>query len=126
MATRLNRTGYDNAKRMFSDEQFVYDNRPEWSKYKPTRRQENEYLKSHGYREYSHWFLAIDNSKPVHTKDHFKFPYSDFKKLHRCAVLSIESRAGQYKYRDIQQAAAHLHGMPDGVRQDNFVQPQYY
>jgi hypothetical protein len=26
-------------------------------------------------------------------------------------VLAAESRAGQYKYRDIELAAAHLHGM---------------
>jgi hypothetical protein len=34
-----------------------------------------------------------------------------FKDVHRCAVLSAESRAGQYKYFDIESAAAHLHGM---------------
>jgi hypothetical protein len=28
-------------------------------------------------------------------------------------VLAAESRAGQYKYHDIENAAAHLHGMID-------------
>ena len=45
-----------------------------------------------------------------------KFPYSDFEKVHRCGVLAAESRAGQYKYDDIEHAAAHLHGMIDGAR----------
>jgi len=31
--------------------------------------------------------------------------------VHQCAVLSAESRAGRYKYVDIENAAAHLHGM---------------
>lgn len=50
-------------------------------------------------------------------KGHFKFPYGDFDKVHRCGVLSAEARAGQYKYTDIEQAAAHLHGMLEALRQ---------
>jgi hypothetical protein len=40
---------------------------------------------------------------------------NDFKKVHRCAVLSAEIRAGQYKHLDI--AAAHLRGMIDEFRE---------
>jgi hypothetical protein len=36
-------------------------------------------------------------------------------------VLSAESRAGQYKYYDIENAAAHLHGMIDAVQQSKAV-----
>jgi hypothetical protein len=31
-------------------------------------------------------------------------------------VLAAESRAGQYKYYDIENAAAHLHGMIDAAQ----------
>jgi hypothetical protein len=31
-------------------------------------------------------------------------------------VLAAESRAGQYKYADIENAAAHLHGMLDAAK----------
>jgi hypothetical protein len=41
--------------------------------------------------------------------------YGDFRDVHRCAVLAIESRAGQYDHDDIQSAAAHLHGMLDAA-----------
>lgn len=34
---------------------------------------------------------------------------------YRCGLLAAESRAGQDKYDDIEQAAAHLHGMLEGV-----------
>ena len=47
----------------------------------------------------------------------YEFPYGDFKDLHRCGVLSAESRAGQYKHFDIERAAAHLHGMIDTTKQ---------
>jgi hypothetical protein len=33
-------------------------------------------------------------------------------------VLAAENRAGQYKYNDIETAAAHLHGMIDAARKD--------
>jgi hypothetical protein len=36
--------------------------------------------------------------------------------VHLCAVLSAESRAGQYKHLDIENAAAHLHGMLQAVK----------
>src|SRR4051812_46399401 len=50
------------------------------------------------------------------TKARYKFPYGDFEKVHRCGVLAAESRAGQYKYLDVEAAAAHLHGMLEGLR----------
>jgi hypothetical protein len=43
----------------------------------------------------------------------YEFPHGDFKNVHRCGVLTAESRAGQYKHYDIENAA-HLHGMIDG------------
>src|SRR3981189_3255840 len=46
-------------------------------------------------------------------RDITSFPYGDFKNVHRCGVLSAESRAGQYKHFDIENAPAHLHGMID-------------
>jgi hypothetical protein len=42
--------------------------------------------------------------------------YGDFQDVHRCAVLSAESRAGQYGHHDIELAAAHLHGMLEQAR----------
>jgi hypothetical protein len=54
---------------------------------------------------------GIDDEKDKNTKARYKFPYGDFKKVLRCGVLTAESRAAQYKYQDIESAAAHLHGM---------------
>jgi hypothetical protein len=36
--------------------------------------------------------------------------------VHRCGVLFAEVRAGQYRYNDIEVAAARLHGMLDAPR----------
>jgi hypothetical protein len=49
-------------------------------------------------------------------KGRYKFPYGDFERVHRCAVLSAESRAGQYKHTQIENAAVHLHGMLEALK----------
>jgi hypothetical protein len=36
-------------------------------------------------------------------------------KLHRCALLAGESRAGQYKHSDIERAAHHLHELMESL-----------
>ena len=60
------------------------------------------------------WASLLEH--PEDTKGRYKFPFGDFKRVHRCAVLSAESRAGQYKHHDIELAAAHLHEMIDGMK----------
>ncbi|HEX3571190.1 MAG TPA: hypothetical protein VHU44_10240, partial [Acidobacteriaceae bacterium] len=67
-----------------------------------------------GFAEYGKWYLGINDERPEDTKGHYEFPYGDFEKVHRCGVLTAESRAGQYKHFDIENAAAHLHGMTEG------------
>ena len=62
------------------------------------------------------WEL-IQTKKKI-PKVRYKFPYSDFAKVHRCGVIAAETRAGQYKYNDIEQAAARLHEMIDAARKD--------
>jgi hypothetical protein len=59
--------------------------------------------------------LGNDDEEGEQTKGRYKFPYSDFTKVHRCGVLTVESRAGQYKHLEIERAAAHLHGMIEAL-----------
>ena len=113
MAVKLNRSGYKHAQDLVRREQFVVDDRDAWSEHQPSTRDENEFIRANGVGEYSKWHLGIDDERDEETKQRYKFPYGDFKKIHRCAVLTAESRAGQYKYLDIERAAAHLHGMID-------------
>jgi hypothetical protein len=116
MATRINESGYQHARRLIEDGHYVLDDRDAWSDHQPSTRQENEFIEQHGIREYQRWHLGIDDEEPEDRKARYKFPYGDFEKVHRCGVLSAESRAGQYKHVDIEMAAAHLHGMLDALR----------
>lgn len=111
MAVKLYKPGFEHAKKRVSEGQAVLDERDAWSEHQPSTQQENEFIRAHGIAEYAKWHLGVDDGKPADSKGHYKFPYGDFKKVHRCAILTAESRAGQYKYLDIERAAAHLHGM---------------
>jgi hypothetical protein len=111
MAVRRNRRAFDHAKELIREGRIVVDERDDWSEHQPSAAEENKFLEQHGWGEYGKWYLGIDDEENEQTKGHYKFPYGDFEKVHRCGVLSAESRAGQRKYFDIENAAAHLHGM---------------
>jgi hypothetical protein len=116
MAVKLNRRAYDHAQELVKQGKVVVDDRDAWSEHQPSTRQENEFIREHGIDEYERWHLAIDDLEPEDTKARDKFPYGDLERVHRCAVLSAESRAGQYKHFDVEKAAAHLRGMIDALK----------
>jgi hypothetical protein len=115
MAIKLNRKAFDKAKRLVSAGHIVRDERDAWSQHQPSAKQENEFIRQHGYLEYARWHLAIDDSEDEETKARYKFPYGNLQDVHRCAVIAAESRAGQYKHYEIEKAAAHLHELIDNV-----------
>jgi hypothetical protein len=116
MSVKLYSPGFGHAKKLINEDKVVLDDRDQWSEHQPTADQENDFIAKHGMAEYGRWHLGIDDAEDEHKKARYKFPYGDFKKVHLCAVLSAESRAGQYKYYDIERAAAHLHGMLQAVK----------
>ena len=116
MAVKLNKRALQHAKELIQERRFVFDERDAWSEHQPSAEEENEFIRQHGFNEYGKWYLGINDEKDEETKARYEFPYGDFDKVHRCALLSAESRAGQYKHYDIENAAAHLHGMIDAER----------
>ncbi len=115
MAVKLNSRAFDHAKTLIKEGKFVADDRDAWSEHQPSSEEENRYIKDHGFDEYARWHLGFDDEATEGTKGRNKFPYGDFKKVHRCGLLAAESRAGQRSYYDIELAIAHLHGMLDAV-----------
>jgi hypothetical protein len=114
---KLNARGYEHAQRLVEQRKAVLDQRDDWSEHQPSTQDQNRYIQEHGIGEYARWFLGVDETQDSNNKGRYKFPYGDFEDVHRCAVLSAESRAGQRKYYDIERAAAHLHGMLEALMQ---------
>ena len=111
MSVKLNKRAYEFAREMIDDGKFVPDERDDWSEHQPSAEQENKFIARHGWTEYGKWHLGLDDEQDEETKGRYKFPYGDFKRVHRCALISAECRAGQYKYLDIEKAAHQLHQM---------------
>jgi hypothetical protein len=114
MAVKLSRSAFKQS--LVRRKSFVVDDRDAWSEHQPSTRDENEFIRAHGFSGFAKWHLGIDDEHDEQTKQRYKFPYGDFKKVHRCAVISAESRAGQYKHFDIEKAAARLHELIDAAR----------
>jgi hypothetical protein len=115
MGVKLNDRAFEHAKELINNRQYVYDDRDAWSEHQPSSQEENEFIEKHGWDEYALWHLGVDDETAPETKGHYKFPYGDFRRVHRCGLLAAESRAGQRKYYDIEVAVAHLHGMLDAL-----------
>jgi hypothetical protein len=108
MAVKLNQTGLRHARSLVRDGKVVRDERDAWSEDAPSAEDENDFIEKHGWGEYSKWHLGVDDDMDRDTKGHYSFPYGDFAEVHRCAVISAESRAGQFDHDDIRDEAKKL------------------
>src|SRR5213592_4207778 len=107
-AVKLNDAAFEYAKELIKHGHVVADTRGEWGEHQPSAEEDNDFIRTHGFDEYAKWHLGIDDRYAEDTKLRYKFPYGDFKNVHRCGVLGAQSRAGQYKYYEIENAAAQL------------------
>src|SRR5262249_51233835 len=107
----LNEIAFTFAAKLIKKGQDVADSKGAWSKDRPSVQQENEFIRRYGFAEYAKWHLGIDRLFPDDTKRRYRFPYGDFKNVHRCGLLAVKARAAEYKYHDIENAAARLIGM---------------
>jgi len=108
MATKLNRDAVRHAEQLIADGQVVRDERDDWSEHAPTADDENHYIDRAGWDDYAAWHLGIDRQESDETKGRFSFPFGDFTRIHRCAVISLESRAAQFDHDEIARAAKRL------------------
>ncbi len=112
-AVRVNVAAFDWAATLIAQGHFVADKKGAWGNDHPTRSQENEFVRNHGFAEYGKWYLAVDERHSSGSKERYKFPFGDFQNVHRCGLLAIKSRAREYGYDEIESAAAKLLVMID-------------
>lgn len=85
-----------------------YDDKTEWSDAAPSAAEENDEIERHGYDGYGEWHLAIDPDASTETKGRYKFPYGDFSKVNRAALIHAKQRATQNDHDQIADAADQL------------------
>jgi hypothetical protein len=122
---RLNENAFVYAKELIAQGRVVVDKKNGWRDHHPMTEEENEFIRVHAFAEYRNWHLGIDETHAEDTKARYKFPFGDFKNIHRCALLAVRSRAHQYGYSDIENAAIQLLEMIDLKRKSQALQPSY-
>jgi hypothetical protein len=115
VALKFYRPGFEQARRLIGERQCVLDQPTDWTDHRPSRSAENRFVSEHGLFAFGRWHLAEEDEWEEDDKRHFKFPYGDLVKLHRCALVAARSRAAHYEYSEIEQAAAHLLAMLDDL-----------
>ncbi|HEY1529972.1 MAG TPA: hypothetical protein VGF80_04100 [Galbitalea sp.] len=114
MAVQLNHDALSHAKGLIRKGDVVKDERDDWSEDAPSTDESNAFIEKHGMAEYAKWHLGEDTSEATENKGRYLFPYGDFAKVHRCAVISGESRAGQYNHGTIESGLKSLLKQIDG------------
>ena len=80
----------------------------EWSTAAPSAADENANIEKHGYDAYGAWHLAFDPDANEGTKQRYAFPYGDFSKVHRHALVAAKQRAAQNDHDEVEKAADDL------------------
>jgi hypothetical protein len=99
---RVNDDAVKQARALIDDGK--YDDETEWSDAAPSADDGNAEIDKHGYEGYSAWHLAIDPDASEETKGRYAFPYGDFRKVNRAALIHGKQRASQNGHDAIEKA----------------------
>jgi len=107
MSITLNKAAVTFAKELIKNGKIKNDE-GHWGQHNPGSTEENNFLKKHEIEEYAQWHLGEDASHSEDSKGRYKFPYGDFKNVHRDGLIAAKERAAQQGYQDIEKAAGEL------------------
>src|SRR5215212_1646834 len=112
---RVNKAAVDQARRLIDD--GAYDDETEWSKAAPSADEANAEIEKHGYDGFGAWHLAVDPDASEETKGRYKFPYGDFAKVNRAALIHAKQRAAQNDHDAVEKAFDDLLAHLDASRE---------
>lgn len=109
MRVTLNKKALEFAKEMIHQGKFS-DRRgsADATQATPTSDQEENYIQSFGWEQFSKWYLGAHVDRPQNTRNRYEFPIGDFEHIHRADLLEIQKRAHKSDFSDIAQAAQEL------------------
>jgi hypothetical protein len=99
---RVNDAAVKHARKLIDDGKVDVDT--EWSDAAPSADDGNAEIEKHGYDGYGAWHLGIDPDASEDTKGRYKFPYGDFSKVNRAALIHGKQRAAQNDHDEIERA----------------------
>lgn len=107
MATyTLNKRALAHARKLIDARQYVLES--DWGEAQPRATDENEFLESHSWDEYSAWHLGLTDDATDETKGRYAFVFGDFRRIHRTGIIACHFRAAEWRHKEIELAA---HGL---------------
>jgi hypothetical protein len=103
---RVNEGAVEHARKLI--DAGTYDDETEWSRAAPSADDANKEIDDESFDEFARWHLAIDPDASEGTKGRFAFPYGDFAKVNRAALIHAKQRAAQNDHDEIEKAADDL------------------
>ena len=103
---RVNKAAVAQARKLI--DAGTYDDETSWSDAAPSTERANEVIEKEGYDGFGAWHLAEDPDASEETKGRYAFPYGDFAKVNRAALIHAKQRAAQNEHDEIERAADDL------------------
>jgi hypothetical protein len=105
-AYTVNKRAVAHAKKLIDARQYVLNS--DWGEAQPSAEDENAFLDSHSWDEYSEWHLGLTEGSSDETKARYAFVYGDFRRVHRTGLIACQYRAAEWRHKAIELAAHRL------------------
>ncbi len=102
----VNNEAVKKARELFADGKVDLDT--PWSDAAPSADDGNKEIEQHGYGGFAAWHLGADPEAAEDTKARYHFPYGDFHRVNRAALIHAKQRAAQNGHDEIEAAADDL------------------
>lgn len=102
----VNRRAVARARKLIDAHQWVLDS--DWGEAQPSADDENAYLESHSWTEYSEWHLGLTKGATDDTKARYGFVFGDLKRIHRTGLIACQYRAAEWRHKSVELAAHRL------------------
>jgi hypothetical protein len=102
----VNTVAVAQARRLIDARQYVLDS--DWGESQPRAEEQNAFLESHSWDEYSAWHLGLTEGATEETKARYAFGYGDFRRVHRTGLIACVYRAAEWRHKDVELAAHEL------------------
>jgi hypothetical protein len=101
-----NKRAVAHARKLIDARQYVL--RSSWNDVQPSAAEENAFLESHSWDEYSAWHLGLTEGAADETKARYAFVFGDFRRVHRMGLIACHYRAAEWRHKEIELAAHRL------------------
>jgi len=102
----LNRSALEHARELIERRQYVL--RSDWGERQPRAVDQNRFLKTHTWAEYSAWHLGLTDGAADETKARYAFVYGDLRRIHRSGIIAVLFRAAEWRHKAVERAAYQL------------------